>query len=442
MSMSSKYLAAAFGAVVLALALGVGAPAGVDAASQVTFTKDVLPIMQENCQNCHRPLGIGLSGMIAPMSFMNYREVRPWAKAIARAVKSKAMPPWHATDATHGVFRNERTLTDSEIDTLITWVETGAKRGNPSDAPEPIQFPETGWSIGEPDLVIEFEEPYWVADEVQDIQPRIQIHLQPGVIDESKWVSAIEFKPGSEVVHHMVGYTYLPGEEEEVTNTNRSIFGRIAPGTDAQTYPEGFGVKLEPEAVITMGMHYHKEKGPGTGAWDSSSIGVTFHEKPVIHPITSAPISYGAFEIPPHHSDWKVGAAHTFEEAIIILDFLPHMHLRGKSAKYTAYYPDGTVEVLLDVPVFDYNWQIGYEYEKFKYIPAGTRIEWEMSFDNSEERAEQAGLNAERSVRFGGPTTDEMDLGWITYSMAEENVVPLRLSEQQTPAPSTPSSSD
>ena len=153
-------------AAILAVVASMPALAA-DSTSRVTFTKDVLPVLQENCQTCHRPAGRNMSGMVAPMSLMTYREVRPWSKAIAKAVGQREMPPWFATDATHGIFRNERTLTQEEIDTIVSWVEQGAPRGNPADAPEPMTFPE-GWYMDEPDLVLSFDEPFFVDDDVQD----------------------------------------------------------------------------------------------------------------------------------------------------------------------------------------------------------------------------------------------------------------------------------
>jgi hypothetical protein len=165
-------------------------------------------------------------------------------------------------------------------------------------------------------------------------------------------------------------------------------------------------------------MHYHKEAGPGTAVLDSSQMGIKFHEKdvPVEHPIEISTIAHGAFEIPPFAKDWRVGASRTFNEDTLLLSMMPHMHLRGKSAKYTAYYPDGTTEVLLDVPVYDFNWQSFYEYPEPKLIPAGTRIEMDLVYDNSQEKADLIGFDASRAIRFGGPTTDEMDLAWITIA--------------------------
>ena len=403
----------AYGFAAIALASSVCARA--EAPESPTFSKDILPILQENCQTCHRPSGIDLSGMIAPMSFMTYQEVRPWAKSIAKAVESKTMPPWDASEKYHGVFKNERSLTSDEIETIVSWVKQRAPRGNPKDAPEPIQFSDSGWNFGEPDLVIDFDEPFFVPDDVQDLYENITVELTEDLLPETRWIRGTEFKMGSEVVHHIIAYANSPENSGDET---RGMIGGNAPGTEQSVYPEGYGIKLDKGTHVTFALHYHKESGPGTGTFDSSQIGLLFHEKDAVveHPLELSTVAHGAFQIPPHHERWKVGGSRTFKEGITIISILPHMHLRGTEAKYTAVYPDGTSEELLHVPAYDFNWQTGYEFEEAKKLPPGSRIEMEFWFDNSEGRAELAGINPDRAVSFGGPTTDEMDLAWMTFA--------------------------
>lgn len=402
---------------------------------RVTFTKDVLPILQENCQTCHRPSGANISGMIAPMSLMTYEEVRPWAKSIVRAIDSGEMPPWHASEKHAGVFRNERSMTQEEIDTINTWVEQRAPRGNPSDAPAAMEFPETGWNLGNPDLIVDFPEPYFVEDEVEDLYHNITVQLTEEQLPTDEWIKAIEFKPGSDVVHHIIGYAStreLTGAETEEGAETRDgvMLGGNAPGTEHAAYPDGFGIKLAKGSYLTFAMHYHKESGPGTGVWDSSQMGMKFAEEEVTHPVDIGNIDHGSFEIPPGVKDWRVGGSMFFNEDTWVLSLMPHMHLRGKSAIYTAYYPDGTSEVLLDVPEYDFNWQTQYEFKEMKMLPAGTRVQMELHYDNSPEKAAAIGFNSERAVRFGGPTTDEMDLAWFTIAPVE----PVKMSAADTGA--------
>ena len=387
--------------------------------AEVTFTKDILPILQENCQDCHRPSGRNMSGMVAPMSFMTYQEVRPWAKAISKAVSERVMPPWMATDDTHGIFKNERTLSQQEIDTIVSWVEQRAPRGNPKDAPEAIVFPE-GWYMGEPDLVIGFPEPFFVPDDAQDLYKNVSFKMTKEQLPEDVWVKSLEFMPGSEAVHHVIAYAMTEGKDGE--RGRRMQLGGLAPGTDDANFPEGYGKHLPADSTFTFAMHYHKEAGPGTGQWDNTSVALQFHDEEVTHAVVTSPIAHGAFEIPPNHGNWKVGGARTFDEDIDLLGLMPHTHLRGVHAKYTAYYPDGTSEMLLDVPRYDFNWQTSYGYKDIKKIPAGTRIEWEIIYDNSPENAAENGFNSDRAVRFGQPTTDEMDLGWMSYAPSAGNV--------------------
>ena len=381
-----------------------GAPSG-----RVTFTKDILPIFQENCQNCHRSGGSNYAGMIAPMSFMTYQEARPWARAIAKQVESREMPPWHADERHAGVFSNERSLTSDEIDTIVRWVETGAARGRPGDAPEPVVFADegTGWSIGKPDFIVSLPEPFFLDDDVEDLYINFPAQLTEEQLSGDRYMKAAEIKSGSEAVHHVIARP----------------FGGMAPGNDPNIVPEDFGLVIRKGQEFTFNMHYHKEPGPGTGVWDNTSIGVTLHpeDAKMKYRIGGAPANIGnmRFEIPPGHPNWEVGAAHVYEKDTMILSFMPHLHLRGKDVIYKAFYPDGTTEVLLNVPVYDFNWQHTYRYAEPKMIPAGTRLEFTAHFDNSAERAEWVGFNPERAIRFGGPTTDEMHLGWLSSSILE-----------------------
>ena len=386
-------------------------------AAAPTFHADVQPILIENCVDCHKPQGENIMGMVAPMSLRTYDEVRPWAKAIARAVESKQMPPWHADESFHGVFANERTLSAGEIDTIASWAESGAKRGNPSDAPElPEPKSEGGWVIGEPDLIVEFPEPYLVRDHVEDEYHNVYINLSKEQLPEDKWIKGMEFRPGSEAVHHIVIFT---DDYRESIGFPMGMLGGMGPGTDATVFPEGYGRALYAGTSLTFNMHYHKEPGPGTAVYDQSSIAFTFHDEPVQHEVNWGAVGTTYFSIPPHDANYEVQTAQTFSRDTMLLALFPHTHLRGKASRYIAYYPDGTEETLLHVPAYDFNWQTNYIYKEPKRIPAGTKIEVTMWYDNSEERARITGIDPSRTVYFGEPTTDEMMFGWIDYADAK-----------------------
>ena len=387
-----------------------------------TFTKDVLPILQENCQECHRPKPITLSGMVAPFALTSYREARPWAKAIAQAVASEYMPPWFATEEFDSVFRNTRGLTPDEIETIVRWVDQGAKRGKASDAPEPISFSNAEWWLGEPDLIVSLPEKIWVGDEVEDWQPMVIVKLTEEQLPEDRWIKTIEAQAGSDPVHHIVVYSTNPHQEmrrEAAGGLGYGNIGGMAPGAEPSVLQDGYGILLQKGSTLRISMHYHKEPGPGTGTWDQSRLGFFFYDEgEEVKPINIEPIGELGFEIPPYAKSHTVSMEHTFPRAFEVLNYLPHMHLRGVAAKYTAYFPDGTSEVLLDVPRYDYNWQLYYEYPVPKKFPAGTRIKVDMTFDNSAEN--ESNPDPSKAVRFGGSTTDEMALGWMYYSWLDQ----------------------
>lgn len=389
-----------------------------DVPQNVSFHEHVEPILQRNCQGCHRPEGAAYGGMRAPMSLVSYDEVRPWAKSMAQQVESGKMPPWFASDDTHGQFVNERSLTDEERATILQWTRTGARRGDPALAPEPLEWGDwDGWMIGEPDLVLSLKEPFWVSDDVVDLNIRLEVEeITKEMLPEPRYIMAAEFR-GGDTVHHIIGSKL--GHEAEVPGASGMI-GGIAPGSEPFELPAGVGRVLAPGTKLYFSMHYNKEPGPGTGVWDNSQVAFKFHrEDAEIERIAKwTAIGNRDFEIPPNVEKWKVGSAMTFPHPTSIYGYLPHMHLRGRSAKYTAYYPDGSEELLLYVPWYDWNWQTNYMYKTPKDIPAGTRVEVEMWFENTEARNEITFLEIDphRAVRFGGPTTDEMMLGWIDYS--------------------------
>jgi hypothetical protein len=419
-----RYFTFGFVAAGCTLALGlVSAPASAEVPERPTFTKDVLPIFQEQCQTCHRSSPLNVSGMVAPFPLTSYNEVRPWAKAIAKAVSTKQMPPWFATDEFHGVFQNERTLTDDQIQTIVRWVETGAARGNPSDAPEPVEFQNEEWYIGTPDLIVEFPEPVWVGDDVQDWQPNINIPLTEDMLPGDRWIRSIEAQAGSSAVHHIVVYSTEPGGGRGggAESFGGGNIGGLAPGAEPRLLQDGYGIRLAKGTTLRVNMHYNKEPGPGTGVWDHSRLGFFFYPKDQtdIVPINIEPIGSLDFEIPPGQDNWVVGMARTFDRPIRVLNYLPHMHVRGTGATYTAFYPDGTSEKLLEIPTYDYNWQLYYEYPEPKMFPAGTRIEVQMIFDNSINNPSNPDPTV--PIRFGiETTTDEMALGWMYYSWADE----------------------
>ncbi len=396
--------------VLTAVAIPAMASSNTADAEAPTFYGDVLGILQENCQVCHRENGANLGGMVAPMAFTDYQNTRPWARSIARQVEAKLMPPWHASTEHKGVFANERTLAEADIATLIAWAKAGAPSGDVADAPPAKEWPVSGgWTIGEPDLVLDMGRKYFVEDDVEDQYINFTTVITEEMMPKARWVKAVEFRPGSPVVHHII---------------TRPL-GGIAPGNDPTVYNDGFGVLLEPGTELKWQMHYHKEPGPGTGVWDKSYVALRFYPEDVVpeHPVASDPLARFDFVIPPGDDNYTVTTSTTFDRDSLLLGYTPHMHLRGKYAKYVATYPDGTQETLLEVPKYDFNWQTHYEYPAGgKAIPAGTKIELTMSWDNSANNP--ANPDPTKEVRYGGPTTDEMMFGFVSYADAEPGYMP------------------
>jgi len=373
---------------------------GLAAGAEVTFTRDVLPILQANCQVCHRSGGANLGGMVAPMALTTYEETRPWAKAIAEKVAAREMPPWHASPAQQGVFANERTLTQMEIDTLVAWTAAGAPKGNPSDAPPAKKWPASdGWLIGEPDLILQPDKPFRVENDVTDIYAYLTTTMTDAILAEDRVIQAIEIRPGSSAVHHIVA----------------PPLGALTPGNDPTVYPEGVGVLLKRGQDITWQMHYHKEAGPGTGVLDESKAAIRFYPPgaPVKYLVQGNDLGRYDFAIPPGDAHYAITSQFTFDADAQIASLYPHFHLRGKSARYEAVYPDGSKEVLLDVPRYDFNWQTTYAFKQFKRVPAGTTVVYTATWDNSSGNPHNP--DPSQTVRWGEPTTDEMMYGYMSF---------------------------
>ena len=425
--------------IILALCIAAVCPQYEGAAPErTTFYRDVLPILQENCQECHRPAGANLGGMVAPMSLTSYEETRPWAKSIVQQITSKEMPPWDADESFHGVFANERSLTDEEIATITRWVELGAPRGNTKDAPPPVEFTSVdGWLIGEPDLVVAMPEPYFVSDDVSDQYTAFSVDLTEVQLPENAWITAFQCKPGSPIIHHFNCHLLAPangklppprGKPESNTISPEGAgqyIGGVSSGSDASKYPEGFGLPLKKGTRVTFDIHYHKEPGPGTAVTDLSHIGFKLSKTPPTRALGGIPpMMHFAIDIPPAEANHQIGPiSHTLREPVDIIALMPHMHMRGDKAKFEAFYPNGTSEVLLYVPKYDFSWQTVYYYNELKRIPAGTRVEYTAWYDNSPEMAEARGFDSNQNVHFGQKSTDEMMMGFVMGSVVPQDEI-------------------
>ncbi len=411
--------------------VAAAAPGYAQHEAAVTYYKDVLPIMQANCQTCHRPSGYNISGLVAPMSFMDYGETRPWARSIARKVESREMPPWFAS-APKGVFENERGLTEAEIDTIVRWVDAGAPAGDAADAPPAAQWAEDasgGWSLGAPDFVVSMPEPYLVEDDVYDLNITFYTELTEDVLPEDTWVRGWEFRVGdNQITHHMCSSVIAPGafvpegpaEEEGADVDDSQLLSCVAEGGEADMLPEGFGVLLRKGSSISFNMHYHKEPAEGSAAWSNAQVAFFAADEPVRHQVINDSLFNRGFEIPPNHPRYRVGSSRVLEKDTLVLTYWPHAHLRATAARYTAFYPDGREELLLDVPRYDQSWQVTYKYKEPKLLPKGTRIDVDFWYDNSPERASRRDFDPNLFVGHGPRTDDEMSLGFIGYAEIDD----------------------
>lgn len=389
--------------VVLLLATAAYKPAQ----SKVTFTKDVAPILYKNCAECHRP------GEIGPMSLLSYQEARPWAKSIREQVVKRTMPPWTA-DPKVGQWANDPRLSQQEIDTIVAWVEAGAPKGEDKDLPPAPKFAE-GWTIGEPDVVLEMPEEYKVP--ADGTIPYLYFSM-PTNFKEDKWIQAMEIRPGNRsVVHHVIAYA----QEAGVKDTNaggegdlragRVHLGGITPNKTGIHYGKDMARLIKKGSNIVFQMHYTTN---GTPATDRTKIGFVFAKEPGKRLLETGNAINVRFAIPPGAESHEVKASKTFNEDVLITSFMPHMHVRGKAFIYTAYYPDGRSEVLLNVPNYDFNWQLTYLPKEPIRLPKGTRLDCVALFDNSPKNKFNPDPTA--TVRWGDQTWEEMMIGWYTFT--------------------------
>jgi hypothetical protein len=378
---------------------------------EVTFTKDIAPIFYKNCSECHRP------GEIAPFSLMTYKEARPWGKAIREKVAEGTMPPWHA-DPAHGKFKNDRRLSPREKEAILSWVDGGMKEGAARDLPPAPKFA-AGWNIGAPDVVLTARE----YDVPAEGTINYQYFLIPTNFKEDKWIQAAEIRPGNRnVVHHVIAFVAEVGEMARGKGplSRDGIQGLVgfAPGEAAINLPEGQGKLVKAGSILVLQVHYPTN---GTAQKDKTSVGLIFSKKPVQKVLAGGSAMNRSFVIPAGEGNHQVVSRYTFRQDSHITDLMPHMHLRGKDFQYKLIYPDGTSKILLSVPKWDFNWQTRYELAEPIAAPKGSRVECLAHFDNS--TANKWNPDATKNVRWGQQTWEEMMIGFIGFTLDEQNLL-------------------
>lgn len=379
----------------------IGRPKTVVADSSINFSKDIAPILNARCVICHR------EGEIGPFPLTSYEETVGWADTIAEVVDAGRMPPWFASPE-HGKFMNDSRMSDKEKETFRAWAKNGCPEGDRADLPPAREFPD-GWSIPKPDIVIPMRaKPYHVpATGVVGYQHFI---ADPG-FTEDKWVVASEVRPGNRaVVHHVLVFLIAPGESPAMRMMSGELAGAYAPGAPPRQTRPGVALKIPAGTKILFQVHYTTN---GKAQDDISSLGLKLCDaKDVKQEVKSGWAVNFALSIPPGAANHPVTSQYRFQEDRLLLHMTPHMHVRGKSFKYEARYPDGTTEVLLDVPHFDFNWQIDYILEEPKLMPKGTLLMCRATFDNS--TGNPSNPDPTKRVTFGEQTWDEMMIGWFS----------------------------
>ncbi|MBC8356580.1 MAG: redoxin domain-containing protein [Planctomycetes bacterium] len=389
----------------------IGRIAEPDPTSDVTYSKQISRILQRRCVECHR------DGEIAPFSLTKYDEAAGWAEMIAEVIEQQRMPPWHASPK-HGEFANDARLTDEEKELIYNWVASGAPAGDPADLPPPRQFVE-GWRIGKPDLIVKMaNKPFKVPAEGE---VRYQYFtIDPG-FTEDKWIKAAECRPGNRaVVHHIIVAVGSPKQAGKRVHGDLSSdwLSATAPGARPLILPDGLAKRVPAGSRLVFQMHYTPN---GTEQEDLSSIGLIFADsKTVKREVVTQKAAQPRFQIPAGADNHEVIAKTTFKQDTLMLAMFPHMHLRGKSFRYTVTYPDKSEEILLDVPHYDFNWQNSYEFKEPKLMPAGTKLTCVAHYDNS--AANLANPDPSTAVRWGDQTWEEMMIGYFDMVLADQDL--------------------
>jgi peroxiredoxin len=389
----------------------IGRARSESAGGQVTYCRDVAPIIQDHCLVCHR------KGQVAPFALTSYRAVSGWSETIREALEQDRMPPWSA-DPRHGKFANDPRLAEEEKRVVFDWLRQGCPEGEPSDLPPPRPFPEE-WTIPTPDRVVSMPQPFTVPAEgiIEYQYVEVDPHFR-----EDKWIKAAEIRPGNRaVVHHCTVFLRPPGAGKDDVAEQGALgsfcLAATAPGTPPESYPDGMAKKVPAGWKFLFVLHYQAVGKPQT---DQTSLGLVFADPHTVRKEVATRVMIDdTLSIPPHAADHRVEQTWEINDPVLLLSLFPHMHLRGRSFRYEAFYPDGSTEVLLDVPRWDFNWQHRYVLAGPKRLPAGSRLRCSAVYDNSAANPNNPDPGA--TVRAGPQSTDEMFNGYFDVVLADED---------------------
>lgn len=382
-----------------------------------SYAKDVAPILADNCARCHR------DGGIAPFAMNSHTMVKGWAPMIREVVVTKRMPPGQI-DPHVGNFKETYTLTAEETQTLVHWIEAGAKKDGASDPLAELEWPATEWAYGEPDLIINVPRQEIPATGVLDY---IRVVVPIEGMDRDRWVKASQYRAGDRtVLHHTLNSLIPPGVEPGRGSflgggdPNQARITAYIPGAQPQHEPPNTGGLLKKGSSIALQLHYTTT---GKATVDESQIGLWFYDDDEIPTERMSGQCACIFvrgwdPIPPYDPDHEMQQTITVAKDAYIYSMLPHMHFRGKRMRFYADYPDGRSQELLNIAKYNYNWQLDYELEEPLLVPAGTKIRAVAAFDNSEQNP--ANPDPAREVPWGQQSWDEMFFGAVTYKYTDQ----------------------
>jgi mono/diheme cytochrome c family protein/peroxiredoxin len=376
-------------------------------ATPVTYHRDVARILQQNCVQCHHDKGI------APFALDDMADVTDRAKTIKRVIEDRAMPPWSAAPVPEGQpnpWANDHSLSTRDKADLLAWIASSDRPlGNPADAPAPLKFSEE-WSIGKPDLIVQLKQP--IAVKAEGFMP-YQTTTVETTLAEDRWVQAYEIMPTArEVVHHVIVQVHEKGTriKRGGEEGDGGYWAAYVPGNSGRVYPEGCARKLPAGATVSFQIHYTPN---GKATQDQLRMGLVFAKQPPRFAMHTAAIAGRRLNIPPGEANHVETAQQTVPFDMPVTALLAHMHVRGKAFRFDVTYPDGRFETLLDIPRYDFNWQLRYQYKEPRVLPRGSTVKITATYDNSP--ANKANPDPTKTVHWGPQTVDEMMLGYIEY---------------------------
>lgn len=369
------------------------------------YARDIVPILQRRCLPCHVQGGAG------PMAFSSYEKVKGWAPMMREVILAKRMPPWFA-DPHFGKFTNARGMSSEEERTLLSWLDAGCPKEE-EDSEDPLRtlapHPARDWVAGEPDLVISLPEDQQIPAEGLLDYRHVRIPLK---LEADQWIQAVHIRPSNpKLVHHVLMFLEEPGKTVDLRG---EFFASFLPGSDPDVFPEQTGKLLPKDATILLQLHYTPSGRPET---DRTEVGLYFCKSPPKRVLRTASAYSRDFSVPPGASIYPVKASYTFEQDATLYALRPHMHYRGRRISYEVLYPDGTTEILLSVPAYNFYWQTTYVLETPKVLPAGSMILCQGIFDNSSNNPLNPDPGA--TVTWGDHSIDEMFVGDLRYSINE-----------------------